>query len=99
MGLSDYCRVMLILRICLSGQVISIILLSCQVVQPIMNSTEMLGSPKMCTLVKELKERYPKRIIIFDLPPVLNTADTLSFVPCVDCALIVVEDDVTKEMS
>lgn len=64
---------------------------------PIMNSTEMLGSPKMCSLVKELKERYPKRIIIFDLPPVLHTAETLSFVPCVDCALIVTEDDVTKE--
>jgi protein-tyrosine kinase len=65
---------------------------------PIMNSAEMLGSPKMCSLVEELKERYPKRIIIFDLPPVLNTADSLSFVPCVDCALIVVEDDTTKEV-
>lgn len=64
---------------------------------PIMNSTEMLGSPKMCSLVEELKERYPKRIVIFDLPPVLNTADSLSFVPCIDCALIVVEDDTTKE--
>jgi len=57
----------------------------------------MLGSPRMCSLVEELKDRYPKRVIIFDLPPVLNTADTLSFVPCVDCALIVVEDDITKE--
>jgi len=64
---------------------------------PIMNSTEMLGSPKMCSLAQELKDRYPKRIIIFDLPPVLSTADTLSFVPCVDCALIVVEDDATNE--
>ena len=64
---------------------------------PIMNSTEMLGSPKMCSLAQELKDRYPKRIIIFDLPPVLSTADTLSFVPCVDCALVVVEDDTTKE--
>ncbi len=64
---------------------------------PIMNSTEMLGSPKMCTLVEELKDRYPKRIVIFDLPPILNTADALSFVPCLDCALIVVEDDTTKE--
>lgn len=65
---------------------------------PIMNSAEMLGSPKMCSLVEELKERYPKRIVIFDMPPVLNTADTLSFVPCIDCALIVVEDDATKEI-
>ncbi len=64
---------------------------------PIMDSTEMLGSPKMCALVEELKARYPKRIIIFDLPPVLNTADTLSFVPCIDCALVVIEDDATKE--
>lgn len=64
---------------------------------PIMNSTEMLGSPKMCSLVDELKNRYPKRIIIFDMPPILNVADTVSFVPCVDCALIVVEDDSTKE--
>lgn len=65
--------------------------------QPLMNSTEMLGSPKMCTLAEELKNRYPKRIIIFDMPPVLNIADTVSFSPCVDCALLVVEDDVTKE--
>jgi len=65
---------------------------------PLMNSTEMLGSPKMCSLVDELKQRYPKRVVIFDMPPVLNTADTLSFVPCIDCALIVVEDDTTKEI-
>lgn len=65
--------------------------------QPLMNSTEMLGSPKMCSLAEELKSRYPKRIVIFDMPPVLNIADTVSFSPCVDSALLVVEDDVTKE--
>lgn len=65
--------------------------------EPLINSTEMLGSPKMCNLVLELKERYPKRIVIYDLPPVLKTADTLSFVPCLDCALVVVEDEQTKE--
>ncbi len=65
--------------------------------QPLINSTEMLGSPKMCSLAEELKNRYPKRIVIFDMPPVLNVADTVSFSPCVDSALLVVEDDVTKE--
>ena len=60
-------------------------------------SSELLGSPKMCSLVEELTSRYPKRIIIFDLPPVLETADALAFVPCIDTALVVVEDDVTKE--
>lgn len=64
---------------------------------PIINSSEMLASPKMCSLVEELKERYPKRIVIFDMPPVLNVADTVSFAPCVDCALLVVEDDVTRQ--
>lgn len=63
---------------------------------PVKNSTELLGSPKMCSLVEELKGKYHKRIVIFDLPPVLDTADPLSFLPCIDCALVVVEDDVTK---
>ena len=60
-------------------------------------STELLGSPRMCDLVQELTSKYPKRIIIFDLPSILITADALAFVPCVDCSLVVVEDDVTKE--
>ena len=64
---------------------------------PYSDSSELLGSPKMCSLVEELTTRYPKRIIIFDLPPILETADALSFLPCVDTALVVVEDDVTKE--
>ncbi len=61
------------------------------------NSSEMLGSPKMHALVQELKERYPKRMVLFDLPPVLGTADTLSFIPSIDATLLVVEDDATKE--
>ena len=32
-----------------------------------------------------------------DLPPVLETADALAFVPCIDTVLVVVEDDVTTE--
>ena len=60
-------------------------------------STELLRSPRMCDLVQELTNKYPKRIIIFDLPSILITADALAFIPCVDCALVVVEDDVTKE--
>jgi capsular exopolysaccharide synthesis family protein len=65
--------------------------------KPVSSSSELLRSPKMCSLVEELTSRYPKRIIIFDLPPILDTADVLAFVPCVDSALVVVEDDVTKE--
>ena len=61
-----------------------------------LNSTEMLRSHKMIRLVNELKNRYPSRIIIFDLPPLLSQADTLGFSPYVDCVLLVVEEGRTK---
>lgn len=61
-----------------------------------LNSAEMLGSPKMIRLVSELKNRYPSRIIIFDLPPLLSQADTLGFSPYVDCVLLVVDESHTK---
>jgi Mrp family chromosome partitioning ATPase len=61
-----------------------------------LNSTEMLRSPKMIRLVNELKTRYPSRIIIFDLPPLLIQADTLGFSPYVDCVLLVVDEGHTK---
>jgi protein-tyrosine kinase len=65
--------------------------------KPLLSSSELLGSPRMCSLVEELTSRYAKRVIIFDLPSVLDSADTIAFLPCVDTALLVVEDDVTKE--
>jgi capsular exopolysaccharide synthesis family protein len=64
---------------------------------PLSNSSEMLSSPKMAQLVEELKTRYPDRIIIFDLPPVLITDDTLAFAPNVDAALLVVSEGVTRK--
>ena len=71
----------------------------------ISNSTELLTSPKMIELVEELKCRYPSRIIIFDLPPLLHTADALAFSPYTDALLLVVEEgkttakDVQRAMS
>jgi len=64
--------------------------------KPMLNSTEMLRSPKMVQLVAELKSRYPSRIIIFDMPPLLSQADALSFSPYVDSVLLVVEEGQTK---
>ncbi len=64
--------------------------------KPMLNSTEMLRSPKMVQLVAELKNRYPSRIIIFDMPPLLSQADALSFSPYVDSVLLVVEEGQTK---
>lgn len=64
--------------------------------KPLLNSAEMLRSPKMVELVQELKSRYPSRIVLFDLPPVLSAADALAFSPYVDAALLVVEEAKTK---
>jgi capsular exopolysaccharide synthesis family protein len=61
----------------------------------ISNSTEILTSPKMVALVEELKHRYPSRVVIFDLPPLLHTADVLAFSPYTDALLIVVEEGKT----
>lgn len=64
--------------------------------KPLANSAEMLNSPKMARLVEELKGRYPSRIVLFDLPPLLTAADTLAFSPYVDAALLVIEEGKTQ---
>ncbi|MHB8453972.1 MAG: polysaccharide biosynthesis tyrosine autokinase [Acidiferrobacterales bacterium] len=63
--------------------------------RPLENSSEMLNSPKMVRLVDELKTRYRSRIVLFDLPPLLATADALAFSPYVDAALLVIEEGKT----
>ena len=53
-------------------------------------SVELLSSPRMVDLVRELKHFYPDRYVLFDLPPLLY-ADPLAFAPLVDGILLVVE--------
>jgi non-specific protein-tyrosine kinase len=53
-------------------------------------SAELLGSPAMGQLVKEMKTRYDNRYVFFDVPPVLNGADAMSFVRHVDGVVMVV---------
>ncbi|MBN1905189.1 MAG: polysaccharide biosynthesis tyrosine autokinase [Deltaproteobacteria bacterium] len=62
---------------------------------PVNNSTVLLGSPKMRMLVDEMKERYPERVIIFDTPSLLDSADALVFSSLVDGILLVVEAEKT----
>jgi protein-tyrosine kinase len=63
---------------------------------PQLHSSEMLGWRKMSQLVKELKARYPSRIVVFDLPPLLAAADVLAFAPNIEAALLVVEEGKTQ---
>lgn len=62
------------------------------------NSSEILASPAMGSLVKELKTRYPSRFVLFDLPPILSTDDALSFSPYVDAFLLVLRDGKTTQV-
>ncbi len=56
------------------------------------NTSEILSSLRMVSLIEEIKSRYESRIIIFDLPPLFAADDALLFMPYVDAALLVVED-------
>jgi non-specific protein-tyrosine kinase len=62
----------------------------------IQDSTELLGSPRMQTLVKEMKSRYDDRYVLFDVPPLLVGADALALAPYIDCILMVVEEGRTS---
>jgi len=62
---------------------------------PLPNSSETLSSPKMVQLVEELKTRYPTRLVLFDLPPILSADDALAFSPYVDATLLVIEEGKT----
>ncbi|MES9971385.1 MAG: CpsD/CapB family tyrosine-protein kinase [Candidatus Thiodiazotropha sp.] len=61
------------------------------------NSSEMLSSPNMVHLVDELKNRYPNRIVIFDMPPLLSCDDVIAFSPYIDAVMLVVEEGNTRK--
>jgi protein-tyrosine kinase len=56
------------------------------------DSSELLSSPRMFKLMNELKARYESRIIIYDLPPLLNVEDAQVIIPNVDATILVVEN-------
>jgi Mrp family chromosome partitioning ATPase len=60
------------------------------------NSSEALAGPRGRDLVAELRGRYPERIIVFDLPPVLGADDALAFLPMVECGLVVIAEGATR---
>jgi protein-tyrosine kinase len=68
------------------------------------DSAELLSSPKMASLVADIKARYDSRVIIFDVPPLLVTDDVVLASDYFDCTLMVIEDghnseaDITKSL-
>lgn len=64
--------------------------------QPIADSSEMLTTPRMHELLQALERETPRRIIIFDLPPLLASDDVIAFAPQVDGMLLVVSEGSTS---
>jgi protein-tyrosine kinase len=60
------------------------------------SSSEALAGPPGRELVADLRGRYPERIIVFDLPPVLGADDALAFSPLVECGLVVIAERATR---
>lgn len=58
-------------------------------------SPELLNSQRMQSVVTELAERYPDRIVLFDSPPVLASAEPAILAQWVGQALFVIESDRT----
>jgi protein-tyrosine kinase len=61
------------------------------------NSSEMLSMPRTREMVEEITKRYPERIVLFDLPPVLMVDDALAFAPFVDAFLLIIEEGETAK--
>lgn len=63
--------------------------------KPVDKSSETIGSPQMEKLAGELKTRYADRMVIYDMPPLLEQDDPLVFLPHVDAFLLVARENVT----
>ncbi len=63
---------------------------------PVPNSSELLASPRMRTLLKWLDEQGPETFIVFDMPPILACDDVLAFSPYADAVLMVVAEGKTE---
>jgi len=64
-------------------------------VHPVENSSELLLSPRMGDFLHFLQTEPPRRIVVFDLPPVLASDDVIAFSPRVDSFLLVISQGQT----
>ena len=63
------------------------------------HSSELLVSPAMHALSQELSAESPRRIVIFDMPPLLASDDVLAFAPQVDGLLLVLAEGISARAS
>lgn len=61
------------------------------------NPSETLSSSIVSSLIKELREYYESRYIIFDLPSLLHSDDAIAVIPQIDCTLMVVANGMSTK--
>lgn len=72
-----------------------LVILPCK--SAIEDASELMSTPRVTELVEELKSRYSDRVVIFDLPPVLEGDEVISFCPFVDALLLVIKENETRK--
>jgi Mrp family chromosome partitioning ATPase len=63
------------------------------------HSSELLVSPRMTALTQALAAETPRRIVIFDMPPLLASDEVLAFAPQVDGLLLVLAEGISSRAS
>jgi hypothetical protein len=53
-------------------------------------AAELLASDKVAKIISGLRDHYPQRVIIFDMPPITAVDDVIAVLPRMDCVLLVV---------
>jgi Mrp family chromosome partitioning ATPase len=64
---------------------------------PKVDSAEIISAPRMTALSKELHARYADRKIIYDMPPLLTSGETLGFLSNADSVLFVARSGQTTK--
>jgi capsular exopolysaccharide synthesis family protein len=62
---------------------------------PVETSSEYLRSARMADFLNALEAQTPRRIIVFDMPPLMMSDDVLAFAPRVDSFLLVASQGLT----
>lgn len=95
-GIDDYLRGECTLKDCLINPGLArLVVLPARAAKSV--PPEMMVSPRMTALAKELRSRYADRVIIFDTPPLLESGETLGFLPNVDGVLFVARSGKTTK--
>lgn len=64
--------------------------------KPERNPSELLLRDRTAQILDEIEKAYRPDVMIFDMPPMMVTDDTLAFLRNVDCALLVAGADTTR---